>query len=80
VWTAWARGRPVTTTALADAVDTLHQNVRPRPVVSGETDIDQTQWTDLLEPAVELLLNRGLDVRPRPEHGLDQDLDVGIEL
>jgi hypothetical protein len=62
IWTTWVRGRPVATNALADAVDTLDQHARHAPLLPSLENTDRTQWNELLRPAVEVLLDRGLDV------------------
>jgi hypothetical protein len=81
VWTSWVRGRPVTTNALANAVDSLHQHARHTPLLPSQGNADRSEWIELLEPAVELLHDRGFGVRPGPEiPSIDHDLDIGIEL
>jgi conjugative relaxase-like TrwC/TraI family protein len=80
VWSNWVRGQPVTTNALAAAVDDLHQHVRNTPLLPSEPNVDRTHWIELLEPAVEVLLDRGLDVHGRETSSIDHDFDVGIEL
>jgi hypothetical protein len=50
------------------------------PLVACEDNTDRTGWIELLEPVVELLHDRGLDLYHGPEHsGAPIEFDVGIE-
>jgi hypothetical protein len=82
VWTAWADGRSLGTTQLAEAVAILTEAARQAPLFALNPDeIDRAQWMVLLSPVTDLLRHRGVeppDVRDAPLGRTTPEL--GLEL
>jgi conjugative relaxase-like TrwC/TraI family protein len=69
-WMAWAHGRPVASTHLAAAVETLTEHARHSPLfVENPGDVGRDQWNELLGPVTQLLVDHGIDIDTKP--GLD---------
>ena len=82
VRTTWTDARSVPTTELTRAVAVLTDVARNAPLFTlNPSDIDRSQWLDLLEPVTEMLRQRGVnrpDVRDVP---LERTVpELGIEL
>jgi hypothetical protein len=81
-WTAWAKGRPVASTHLAVAVETLTENAWHSPVfVANPRDVGRDQWMEVLSPITQLLVDHGIDIDNK--RGLEVEpagLELGIDL
>jgi conjugative relaxase-like TrwC/TraI family protein len=80
--TAWAHGRPVTSTSLAAAVGVLTEHAWHSPLfVANPGDVGRDQWMELLGPVTQLLLDQGIDIDSKREldvepAGLELDIDL----
>ena len=77
-WTAWAHGRPVASTHLTAAVETLTEHAWHSPLFVGNRgDVGRDQWMELLDPVTQLLVEHGIDIDSKS--GLDVE-SAGLEL
>ena len=65
-WTAWAHGRPVASTNLAAAVETLTEHAWHSPLFVASPGVGRDQWMELLSPVTQLLLDHGMDIHSKP--------------
>ena len=81
-WTAWAHGRPVASTHLAAAIETLTDHARHSPLsVENPAAVARDQWLELLGPVTQQLADHGIDIDG--ERRLDVEpagLELGIDL
>jgi conjugative relaxase-like TrwC/TraI family protein len=80
-WTAWAHGRPVASTHLASAVETLTEHARHSPLfVENPGDVGRDHWMELLVPVTQLLVDHGIDIAPKPALDIGPaGLELGID-
>jgi hypothetical protein len=80
VWTAWATAHPVPVADLTNAAEVFADSARRAPTLSGNPgEVDRSQWLELLEPVLQLLDQRGVELshdtlcheRAEPDLGLD---------
>jgi conjugative relaxase-like TrwC/TraI family protein len=81
VWTTWASGRPVAVADLTNAAEVFADSARRAPVLSGNSgDIDRSQWFELLEPVLQLLHQRGVELSHDTLHPERAEPNLGLDL
>ena len=78
---AWASGHPVAVADLTNAAEVFADSARRTPVLSGNPgDVDPSQWFELLEPVLQLLDRRGVELSHDTLHPERAEPDLGIDL
>jgi hypothetical protein len=81
VWSNWAGGLPVRVADLTNTAEVLTDAARHAPALSGKaSEIDRSQWLELLEPVLELLDQRSFTRFHDTMHLEPASPDLGIEL
>ena len=81
VWTAWAAAHPVAVTDLTNAAEVFADSARRAPTLSGNpADIDRSQWFELLEPVLQLLDQRGVELSHEALHPERAESYLGLDL
>jgi conjugative relaxase-like TrwC/TraI family protein len=81
VWRTWAHGQSVALPDLADSMEVLTDAAHRAPVVAiNESDIERSQWIELLAPLVELLDQQGIDLATDALDLEQAGPEIGLEL
>ena len=81
VWTLWASGRPVAVADLTNAAETFADSARLAPLFADDRgEIERSHWTALLEPVLQLLGQRGVELAHDTLHPERAEPDLGLDL